>query len=866
MRPLVPLCTAAALAIAGWLAFGTVTVRSLAAPARIGVLPPVTLLLLLFVVLLAAAMPLVARRWSRCGAVVVLLTPILVPWVPWPVPDAALVWTGPLGLAWWLACVAYAFADAFGWLAARTAWSWRDRRRAPVTAALITGVALTATAWHTASQHPRGDEPDYLIVTQSLLLDGDLQIENNHARADYAAYHREPLPPAYLQRGRNGAIYSVHAPGLSLLLLPGFALGGAPGAVATLILVAMVGAWLAWRAAWRVTRDVTASWMGTLGTVGAAPFFLHGSAIFPDAPAAVLALVGVDAFLSLPSGAPARRWALVGAALALLPWLHTRYALIAAGLGLALVVRLGREGRWRQVAGFALPASLAASAWFGFFIIVYGTPSPSAPYGAYAQMAIAHLAPGVPGLLVDQQFGVLAAAPVLALAAMAVRRDAGTYLPRTWLRCVVVVAVALAYLLTVAAYRMWWGGLSAPARFLVPLVLPLAPLVALGWQSVWTRAGRQLAVGLLLVSLALTGALVTVQHGALAYNVRDGAARLAVWAGPLIDLAAALPSAHRDVPIVVVRDAGVWIGLLAGCWVGWRWLERRRWLSPFVGLATVALALPAGAATVWSMHDVRGLAPAASQVRFLERRSASGAVLWTITPPPIGRTRLWFEVELDSKRNRRASDYGLLRPGRLPAGRYRLHTDIAEPGARLGVTLGEGRVSRFLAELSASGAHPTVDFSVPLPVEGLVVKGSAEAAAARGRVWITPLGIAPDSRDLTAATRLHPVGERTWILPERGIHAEPDGIWVGGDTEAVVGVDGPPRLALRLQAGAAAVRVMFEGSGMTTVGLAAGESRDLEVGTRAGRLRVRVDGGFRPSAVSPDNGDRRWLGVRIAAR
>ena len=38
MRALVPLLTAAALAIAGWLATGIVTVRSLDDPARIGLL------------------------------------------------------------------------------------------------------------------------------------------------------------------------------------------------------------------------------------------------------------------------------------------------------------------------------------------------------------------------------------------------------------------------------------------------------------------------------------------------------------------------------------------------------------------------------------------------------------------------------------------------------------------------------------------------------------------------------------------------------------------------------------------------------------------------------------------------------------
>ena len=42
---------------------------------------------------------------------------------------------------------------------------------------------------------PGGDEPHYLVITQSLLYDGDLKIENNHQRGDYRAYYGGDLPP-----------------------------------------------------------------------------------------------------------------------------------------------------------------------------------------------------------------------------------------------------------------------------------------------------------------------------------------------------------------------------------------------------------------------------------------------------------------------------------------------------------------------------------------------------------------------------------------------------------------------------------------------------------------------------------------------
>ena len=110
---------------------------------------------------------------------------------------------------------------------------WRCRGAAGVGAARVPSrVALVyrlAAARVQAQVGPEGDEPHYLMVAASLLRDGDLALQDDYAEGRYRAFHPAPLEPHYRVRGREGEIYSLHAVGLSLLILPAYAVGGYAG-------------------------------------------------------------------------------------------------------------------------------------------------------------------------------------------------------------------------------------------------------------------------------------------------------------------------------------------------------------------------------------------------------------------------------------------------------------------------------------------------------------------------------------------------------------------------------------------------------------------------------------------------------------
>jgi hypothetical protein len=104
-------------------------------------------------------------------------------------------------------------------------------------------------------------------------------------------------------------------------------------------------------------------------------------------------------------------WWLHGAALAALPWIHTRFALIAGSLGALVILRLSttRNAAGKAVAFLTIPA-ISAICWVGFFMAIYGTPDPSVPY-ANEEGSASFIPGGLVGLFFDQRFGRLRPRP-----------------------------------------------------------------------------------------------------------------------------------------------------------------------------------------------------------------------------------------------------------------------------------------------------------------------------------------------------------------------------------------------------------------------------------------------------------------------
>lgn len=355
----------------------------------------------------------------------------------------------------------------------------------------------------------QGDEPHYLMVADTLLRSHDLALEDAYAEGRYRAFHPSPLEPHYRVRGRGGHIYSLHALGLSLLILPAYAVSGYAGAS---LFLALLAALLAWE-----IRGLVESWTGDSGlaegigwVVGlGAPVLHYSGLIFTEIPCALLVAV------VLRRGSEEKglgHGALLACAAAFLPWLNVRYV----PLSLVLLLYLLAERTWRQKAAVLLPNAVSAVGIGLYYFHLYGFLDPRRVYGARPELSFGLVPEGLSGMLLDQEFGLLTYAPFFALAIpglLYLFRDS----PR---RGALAFGLILSVLIPAACWPMWRGGFNPPGRFLLPVVPVLAACAAHRLRT-GLRGGAALLMGWTLF-VGLAGA----RHPRLVHRDREGTAPL----------------------------------------------------------------------------------------------------------------------------------------------------------------------------------------------------------------------------------------------------------------------------------------------------------------------------------------------------
>jgi len=781
-------------------------------------------------------------RWLAGKEASEILRPLLLPGLA----NLAYV-PGALSVVPFLAAISGPLLDLL-LLGSLAAFCWRAAEQFGVTlspsANQVAVVALGLYLWvgHRAQQEVglTGDEPHYMLIAQSLLRDHDLRVDDDYAEGSFREFYDGKIGPHLA----HGTPYSIHGVGLPLLLLPGFALLGLTGVLLTEALLGAVAVRELFRAVELLAGDRRAALLVVVGFGFTAPALFLLTAAYPELPAAVLAVAVFRRWLS--SHAVSSLGSVVwGLGFGLLPLLHIKFLPLAAVLGLGSL-HFWRGKRWGVLVGM----SAGLLGVLTFFYYLTGSFNPLTSWGTQ-RVFWSGIPRGLAGLLFDQEAGLLPASPfyvftLVALVSFLRWRPALGFL---------VVAALAAVALPGAAHPVWFGGTSAPARFLFPALPLLAACAGAVWRQESGRGMYPWARPLLLSSVLFGIYMASVPGQYLYLNQRDGTGRLWEALGASWDLTHYLPSIQRaDSRSFALAGAGVAVVLLA----------------VIVQLSGRAVRLPPLAITILVgtvLVDVLspGRLPDSASGRWMERllwgisnrQTARFLMLPAVSSLQYGEVLQLIELPLPQARGSTGEERevgGLWEsmPVRLPAGEFVLESG---PSSELRLCNGEGCFASarpgqpFQTRVGFSRFHVRSEESIP-NLHLRAVRLEAD--------FVTAF----QSLQFLSGLRLHSLDDNVFY--------EPSGFWVRAGSQARFALEQElsPHTVLSLVNGGKENWITVQQSeGVVRFPLRPFEAKRLQIPATHGFgwLAVECVTGFRPVDLEPSREDHRLLGVFVTA-
>lgn len=359
-----------------------------------------------------------------------------------------------------------------------------------------------------------GDEPAYMLLAHSLVTDGDFNLYNNRIAKDGRRFGVERCDEHGARKDwEKKEIYSIHTPGLAVLIAPAYALGLhgpiSPRAAVCLFmnLLAAVLAVNVYLFCLEIAGG--ARWPALLATAAVVltpPVIFYSNLVYPEIPAALFIIYAFRHVIPPSrrlSDSPSLRFA-VSCAIAALPWLSFRFFCPSLVL-LLLLIRSSRQPLLPLRRTILLPLLVFAVSLISFLCYqwrAFGTINPAAGY-VYQNFArrgffSKGMLDGIFGILLDEGHGIITWSPVYALSLTGLlllfrqRRECGFWF----------LLLLLAIYLPGANFVFWWGGFAPPPRYMVAPAPLLGALLCYALSkrpspSFITLYGLLLAAGLL---------------------------------------------------------------------------------------------------------------------------------------------------------------------------------------------------------------------------------------------------------------------------------------------------------------------------------------------------------------------------------
>lgn len=379
---------------------------------------------------------------------------------------------------------------------------------------IIMAVFAISMAFHNLSTLPgnlHGDEIHYLVITVSLLNDGDLDIQNNYTATELKAFGVTKVTP-HLIYSDSGRSVSAHEPGLPILLMLPFFLGGRYGVI---LFLTLLSSFAAIQVYYLALHFGVLPWKAALATFITAfnlPFIMSSGKVFPDIIAALFLPL---AFRWMILDQRLSRFVAGAFFLSLLPWMHIKFSFFT--LAVLLIFLFNRNYTFKQLLLVLSPLLISAILFIGlqyslfnelFYVLRVKAGGFGKPFT------------GMLGLLFDREAGLMVFAPIFipALGGLLFRWNRSRHLN-------FAAGIVILFWTLSGSWIDWHSGHCPPARYLIPLLPFLGLFLALEINRPRSTPVMLLSLFLWCVSLLqIVGVLLTIPEMAIVHT--DGINRL----------------------------------------------------------------------------------------------------------------------------------------------------------------------------------------------------------------------------------------------------------------------------------------------------------------------------------------------------
>lgn len=333
--------------------------------------------------------------------------------------------------------------------------------------------------------HPQGDEPHYLIISQTMQLYHSIDVMRDYTHGDYRAFYPVHIDP-HVSPNAKGQPMPLHSIGGPFLWLIPFMLLGRLGVIFFISLLTLLAVLNIYLFLMEMEIRQSYAFFVSLAFAIGSPLYVYAHLAFIEPIATFICIYVVRVLFQKEL----RTRDFIGSSLALgvLPWIHIRFALIEVVLFAFLLFRLYQENGFKNIrryVSYLLPVAALFLLFELYNLIFWGTLNPAPNQANAGQVPFQYLPFfGIAGTFMDQEFGLFTNFPIFVFALPGILLS----LKKKYLSLhILLLLLFVPYILTFTTFRLWSGGWTPPVRFLVVLTPTLSFYMAWALQQAHSK-------------------------------------------------------------------------------------------------------------------------------------------------------------------------------------------------------------------------------------------------------------------------------------------------------------------------------------------------------------------------------------------